>query len=67
MIVYQSTKQGFREDVFSNEIDKKILDAYVVHLGRQTSRNEILSWKIQCPIWTGYWKIRKYPPIRAYP
>lgn len=45
MIVYQSTKQGFREDVFSNEIDKKILDAYVVHLGRQTSRNEILSWK----------------------
>ena len=23
MIVYQSTKQGFRDDVFSNEIDKK--------------------------------------------
>lgn len=43
MIVYQSTKQGFRKDVFSNEIDKKILDAYVAHLGRQTSRNEILS------------------------
>ena len=28
MIVYQSTKQGFRDDVFSNEIDKKILEAY---------------------------------------
>ena len=34
MIVYQSTKQGFRDDVFSNEIDKKILEAYKIHLGR---------------------------------
>ena len=33
MIVYQSTKQGFRDDVFSNEIDKKILEAYKIHLG----------------------------------
>ena len=32
MIVYQSTKQGFRDDVFSNEIDKKILEAYKIHL-----------------------------------
>ena len=29
MIVYQSTKQVFaRGDAFSNEIDKKILEAY---------------------------------------
>ena len=45
MIVYQSTKQGFRDDVFSNEIDKKILEAYKIHLGRSTSANETLSWK----------------------
>ena len=45
MIVYQSTKQGFREDVFSNRIDEKILHAYISHLGRNTSGNEILSWK----------------------
>lgn len=45
MIVYQSTKQGFREDVFSNEIDKKILQAYKTHLGRSTSANETFSWK----------------------
>lgn len=45
MIVYQSTKQGFREDVFSNRIDEKILHAYISHLGRSTSGNEILSWK----------------------
>lgn len=44
-IVYQSAKQGFREDVFSNDIDGKILDAYISHLGRSTSGNEILSWK----------------------
>lgn len=42
MIVYQSTKQGFRDDVFSNEIDKKILEAYKIHLGRSTSANETL-------------------------
>lgn len=45
MIIYQSTKQGFREDVFSNRIDEKILGAYISHLGRSTSGNEILSWK----------------------
>lgn len=45
MIVYQSTKQGFRDDVFTNRIDEKILDAYISHLGRSTSDNEILSWK----------------------
>ena len=39
MIVYQSTKQGFRDDVFSNEIDKKILEAYKIHLGRSTYEN----------------------------
>ena len=45
MIVYQSTKQGFRDDVFSNEIDKKILDAYKIHLGWSNYANETLSWK----------------------
>ena len=35
MIVYQSTKQGFRDDVFSNEIDKKIQWKYRHLLGCQ--------------------------------
>lgn len=46
MIVYQSTKQGFRDDVFSNEIDKKILEAYKIHLGRSTSAMNLIVEKL---------------------
>ena len=67
MIVYQSTKQGFRDDVFSNEIDKKILEAYKIHLGRSTSANETLSWKTQCRIWTGSWKILTSQQTPVFP
>ena len=68
MIVYQSTKQGFRDDVFSNEIDKKILEAYKIHLGRSTSANETLSWKnsMSC-IWTGSWKILTSQQMPVFP
>lgn len=45
MIVYQSTKEGFLRDVLSNEIDVKISNAFYFNLGRNTSPNEILSWK----------------------
>lgn len=44
MIVYQSTKSGFLHDVLSNEIDTIIHRAYIEHLGRHTSANEVLSW-----------------------
>ena len=44
MIVYQSTKEGFLEDVLRNEIDTKINQAFYDHLGRHTSPNEVLSW-----------------------
>ncbi|MDD4921742.1 MAG: DUF2075 domain-containing protein [Bacteroidales bacterium] len=45
MIVYQSTKNGFLQDVLSNEIDTKIHDAFYMHLGRHTSFSEVSSWK----------------------
>jgi len=44
MIVYQSTKEGFLSDVLNNEIDSKIKAAFIRHLGRSTSHNEVLSW-----------------------
>ena len=62
MIVYQSTKQGFRDDVFSNEIDKKILEAYKIHLGRSTYRG-----KTRCRIWTGSWKILTSQQMPVFP
>lgn len=46
MIVYQSTKNGFLQDVLNNEIDTKIKSAFIRHLGRSTSQNEALSWTI---------------------
>lgn len=44
MIVYQSTKEGFLNDILTNDIDTIIHNAYFEHLGRHTSRNEVLSW-----------------------
>lgn len=44
MIVYHSTKDGFLADVLNNEIDTKIKSAFIRHLGRSTSQNEVLSW-----------------------
>lgn len=44
MIVYQSNKKEFLQDVLSNDIDTIIHDAYYKHLGRHTSPNEVLSW-----------------------
>jgi len=45
MIVYQSNKYGFIQDVLSSEIETKIHDAFYMHLGRHTSPSEIASWK----------------------
>lgn len=45
MIVYSATRAEFTADVFSNQIEKKILDAFTLRLGRRTSKSEIASWK----------------------
>lgn len=44
MIVYQSNKKGFIEDVISNEIDTKIKEAYIKQIGRRPSDSEANSW-----------------------
>ena len=44
MIVYQSTKEGFLDDVLRNEIDTKINQAFYDQLVRHTSPNEVWSW-----------------------
>lgn len=45
MIVYQSDKSGFLDDVLSNNISDIIHTAYFTKLGRNTSKNEVLSWQ----------------------
>jgi DUF2075 family protein len=45
MIVYQSDKARFLEDVLSNSISDIIHTAYFTKLGRNTSKNEVLSWQ----------------------
>jgi DUF2075 family protein len=49
MIVYQSSKDKFLEDVFSNNIKNIVLDSFKKNLGRGTSRNEQLSWENSLP------------------
>lgn len=44
MIVYQSNKSGFVQDVLLNQIDTKIHEAFYMHLGRHTSKSEVASW-----------------------
>jgi DUF2075 family protein/broad-specificity NMP kinase len=45
MIVYQSTKRGFSNDVVTNNIENEILKIFLKKLGRRTTANEIRSWK----------------------
>lgn len=45
MIVYQSTKSGFASDVLNGVISDKIEEAFIAHLGRHTSPNEVRSWE----------------------
>lgn len=45
MIVYSASRADFTKDVLSNQIEKKILDAFSLRLGRRTSKAEIESWK----------------------
>lgn len=45
MIVYQSTKQAFINDVLSNDIDRAIHDAFLTKLRRHVGASERDSWK----------------------
>ena len=44
MIVYSSTKQGFLEDVMSNDIGNIIYSAYKKATGHSTGKSEVTSW-----------------------
>ena len=44
MIIYRATKKEFVDDVFNNTIADNIDQAFVEHLGRHTSPNEVRSW-----------------------
>lgn len=45
MIVYHESKKGFVRDVFNGTITDEIDNAFVSHLGRHTSPNEVMSWR----------------------
>lgn len=45
MIVYQSTKQEFLDNIISNNIENIILENFQKKFGRTTNKNEIASWK----------------------
>jgi len=45
MIVYQSTKSDFTNDVFEDKIELKILDFFKANLKRSTAANEVRSWR----------------------
>jgi uncharacterized protein len=45
MLVYTANKMDFMDDVRSNIIETKILDAFKRNLGHSTSESEITSWR----------------------
>jgi uncharacterized protein len=45
MIVYSASRAEFTKDVLSNNIERRILDAFALRPGRRTSRAEVSSWK----------------------
>ena len=45
MIVYQSTKEKFSNDVVTNRIEVAILEIFKKKIGRSTTKSEINSWK----------------------
>lgn len=49
MIVYLATKSEFRDDVFSNRIEEKVLETFKREVGKSVSKNEIVSWKNSLP------------------
>jgi len=49
MIVYQSTKRGFLNDVLAGDVEKQILTSFVRELGHSTGRSELESWRRSMP------------------
>ncbi len=45
MIVYSATRQQFSDDVISNQIELRILDAFEARLKQTVGSNEISAWK----------------------
>ena len=45
MIVYSASRAEFTNDVFSNQIEKKIIDAFELRLGWRAPQAEVDSWK----------------------
>jgi hypothetical protein len=45
MIVYSATRAEFTQDVFSNRVEQKIIDAFKLRLGRRAPQAEVESWK----------------------
>lgn len=45
MIVYSATRQQFSDDVYSNQIEQRIADAFQTRLKRSVPKNEIAAWR----------------------
>lgn len=45
MIIYQSTKGGFLDDVLSNDIQERISNELLTKTGKRVAESEIRSWK----------------------
>ena len=45
MIIYSASRSEFTQDVFSNQIEKKILAALKLKAGMSTGKSETESWK----------------------
>lgn len=45
MIIYQSTKDGFLNDAFGQDIETVVLGAYQVRTGHRVAKSEIRAWK----------------------
>ena len=45
MIIYQSTKDGFLNDAFGQDIESVVLGAYQARTGHRVAKSEIRAWK----------------------
>jgi DUF2075 family protein len=45
MIVYQSTKSGFADDVLNDNVENEIYKYFIKNLNRSTSPREVVSWR----------------------
>ena len=45
MIVYSATKAEFKQDVYANKIEQRVLSEFRTHIGHGVSGSEFESWK----------------------